>query len=207
MKISKTLLGAVIASTLIFGSAATTGAIAATETPAPVATEIPISKHVHKHDKKVILEARKSAKELEKSAAKLAKQATMAAYQDALAAWRLANADALNAIKEINKTFKETLAPVAKAKDGAEAALNKAAKKLDKANKSGDAAVIANAQSAYDAATKLLETAMDLEKKVLPAAIQARKDAFAALGALPEKPAKPVIGNGGKNAPKKGKKD
>ncbi len=215
MKLSKVLVGSAIAASLIFGSAATAGAATATPTPAPSASAspAPISKHVDKHDRKAINDARKSAGEYGKKHDKLDRlpanatdAAALAAFQAAMDAWKLANADALAALKQIEKTFHDSVRSADKAVHDAEHALQAARVALKKANKGADAAAISAATYAVTTATAGLATARTNRDAVRAEALKARTDAITALGALPEKPAKPVLtksGEKGKDKPKK----
>lgn len=213
MKLSNVLVGSAIAASLIFGSAVTAGAVTPTPAPSASASPAPISKHVDKHDRKAINDARKSAGEYAKKHDKLDRlpanatdAAALAAYQAAMDAWKLANADALAALKQIEKTFHDSVRSADKAVHDAEHALKAARVSLKKANAGGDAAVIAAATYKVSSATAALATARTNRDAVRTEALKARTDAITALGALPEKPAKPVLtksGEKGKNKPKK----
>ena len=213
MKLNKVLVGSAIAASLIFGSAATAGAATSTPAPSASASPAPISNHVDKHDRKAINDARKSAGEFGKKQDKLNRlpanatdAAALAAYQAALDAWKLANADALAALKQIEKTFHDSVRSADKAVHDAEHALQAARVALKKANKGGDAAAISAATYAVTTATASLATARTNRDAVRTEALKARTDAITALGALPEKPAKPVLtqsGGQGKDKPKK----
>jgi hypothetical protein len=212
MKLSKVLVGSAIAASLIFGSAVTAGAVTPTPTPSASASPAPISKHVHKHDKKAINDARKSAGEYAKKHDKLERlplnatdAAALTAYQAAMDAWRLANADAIAAIKQIEKTFHDSVRAADKAVHNADHALKAARAELKKANIGGDAAVIAAATYKVSSATAALATARTNRDAVRTEALKARTDAITALGALPEKPAKPVLASKGKDGKDKGK--
>jgi hypothetical protein len=214
MKLNKVLVGSVIAASLILGSTATAGAVTPTPAPSASASPAPISNHVNKHDRKAINDARKSAGEFGKKHDKLKKlplnatdAAALAAYQAAVDAWKLANADALAAVKQIEKTFHDSVRAADKAVHDADHALQAARVALKKANKSGDAAAVSAATYSVTTATATLATARTTRDAVRIEALKARADALAALGALPEKPAKPVLtskGNEGKGKPKKG---
>ena len=213
MKLNKVLVGSAIAASLILGSAATAGAVTPTPAPSVSASPAPISEHVHKHDRKAINDARKSAGEYAKKHDKLDRlpanatdAAALTAYQAALDAWKLANADALAAIKQIEKTFHDSVRAADKAVHDADHALQAARVALKKANKSGDAAAIGAATYKVSSATAALAAARTSRDAVRTEALKARTDAITALGALPEKPAKPVLsskGNEGKGKPKK----
>ncbi len=213
MKLSKVLVGSAIAASLIFGSAATAGAVTSTPTPSASASPAPISKHVDKHDRKAINDARRSAGELDKKRDKLDRLpanatdvAALTAFQAAMDAWKLANADALAAIKQIEKTFHDSVRLADKAVHDAERALQAARATLKKANKGVDAAAITAATYAVNTATAGLATARTNRDAVRADALKARADAITALGALPEKPAKPVLtksGENGKDKPRK----
>ncbi len=213
MKISKVLVGSAIAASLIFGSAVTAGAVSPVPSPTATATPAPISKHVEKHDRKAIQDARKSAEEygkkhdkLDRLPANASDAAALAAFQAAMDAWKLANADSLAALKQIEKTFHDSVRTADKAVHDAEDALKAARATLKKANKGGVVATISAATYAVASATVALATARNNRDAVRTEALKARADAITALGPLPEKPAKPVLtksGDQGKGKPKK----
>jgi hypothetical protein len=218
MKLNKVLVGSAIAASLIFGSAVTAGAVTPTPAPSASASPAPISEHVHKHDRKAINDARKSAGEYAKKHHKLDRlpanatdAAALAAFQAAMDAWKLANADSIAAIKQIEKTFHDSVRAADKAVHDADRALQVARAELRKANKSADAAAIGAATYKVSSATAALATARTSRDAVRTEALKARTDAITALGPLPEKPAKPVLtklgnegkGKEGKDKPKK----
>jgi len=212
MKLNKVLVGSAIAASLIFGSAVTAGAVTPTPAPSASASPAPISEHVDKHDRKAINDARKSAGEygkkhdkLDRLAANATDAAALAAFQAAMDAWKLANADSIAAIKQIEKTFHDSVRAADKAVHDADRALQVARAELRKANKSGDAAAIGAATYKVSSATAVLATARTSRDAVRTEALKARTDAITALGPLPEKPAKPVLtklGNEGKGKDK-----
>jgi hypothetical protein len=216
MKLSKVLVGSAIAASLIFGSAVTAGAVSPTPAPSASATPAPIGEHVHKHDRKAINDARKSAGHyakkhyrLDRLPANATEAAALAAFKSAMDAWKLANADSLAAIRQIEKTFHDSVKSADRAVHVAERALQAARSTLKKANRGGDAAVISAATYAVASATAALATARTKRDGVRTEALTARGEAVTALGALPEKPAKPVLtklGNDGKGKGKSGKK-
>jgi hypothetical protein len=213
MKLNKVLVGSAIAASLIFGSAVTAGAVTPTPAPSASASPAPISEHVHKHDRKAINDARKSAGEyakkhdkLDRLAANATDAAALAAFQAAMDAWKLANADAIAAIKQIEKTFHDSVRAADKAVHDADRALHVARAALKKANKGGDAAAIGAATYKVSSATAALAAARTSRDAVRTEALKARTDAITALGPLPEKPAKPVLASKGKDGKGKPKK-
>ena len=76
MKLSKTLAGIVLATSLLIAPSVSAFAVTPTPTPSPIATAEPISKKVGKKERKAILEARKSAGEMKKKEERAAKAAS-----------------------------------------------------------------------------------------------------------------------------------
>jgi hypothetical protein len=208
MKISKTLVAAAIATSLVFSGSFTANAVAGSD-PTPSATAAPISSHVDKHDKKAIQDARKSANEMQKKLDRIAQvatdQAAIAAWQAAVEAWKVANADALAARKVIEKTLHDAVKASDKAVHEAQDAVKTAQKALGVVKVGGDATQIAAAQAAVNNAINAANTARATREKVRTDALKGYNDAISALGALPEKPAKPVLGKGSGLGSDKGK--
>ncbi len=204
MKISKTVIAAAVAASLVLAGPLAANAKNSRPTPSPSAsasaTPEPISKNVEKHDKKAIQDARKSAGDLQKKLDKIAlsstDQAALTAWQDAVAAWKLANADALAARKVIEKTLHDSVKAADKAVHDAQGAVKTAQKALSVVKVGGDAAAIASAQTDVNNAITVANAARATREQVRTDALKAYNDAISALGALPEKPAKPVLGSG-----------
>lgn len=167
MKLSKSIAGIALATSLVLGPSI--AAIAETPAPTPVPTPVPtlsvepISKKVGKKERKAILDARKSAAELAKKADRMARSVAnkeaIAAWQEAVKAWETANADALAALKVIRDAYKATCQA---------------------------------ADAAYEVSAKTKDDVL-VKKQAKAAALAAYKDAVTALGPLPAKPAKPEL--------------
>ena len=209
MKISKTLVAATIVASLVLSGSVATGAIGATPSPSATSTPAPISSHVDKHDKKAIQDARRSADALQKKLDRIALSASdaaaLAAWQVAVDAWKVANADALAARKAIEKTLHDTVKAADKAVHDAQDAVKTAQKDLTAVKVGGDATAIASARQAKILAVSAANTARVNREKARTGAMVAYNDAISALGPLPEKPAKPVLGRGSGLGSDKGK--
>ena len=202
MKISKTFVAITVAASLVLSGSFAAYAKSSRPTPSASAsaTPEPISNHVGKHDKKAIQDARKTAGDLQKKLDKIALSATdaaaIAAWQDAVAAWKVANADALAARKVIEKTLHDAVKASDKAVHDAQAAVKVALKALSVAKVGGDAGPYSPAQFAVNSAINDANNARATREQVRTDALKAYSDAISALGTLPAKPAKPVLGTG-----------
>ena len=175
MKLSKAFAGIALASTLVLGSSLAAIAETPAPTPSPTVTAEPISKKVGKKERKAILDARKSAGELKKKADRVAKSAS---NKEAIAAWQ-------EAVKAWQTANADTLAALKVIRDAYKAACQAA-----------DAAYEASAKTNDDRLAK---------KQAKANALAAYKDAVAALGPIPEKPAKPELSKDKGNGKGKGK--